>query len=347
MPQAGKPNTIKLINQSIIRNIFMRRTALTCAEISAETGISITTVRSIMNEMLARGELVSLGLCESSGGRRSEQFIINDDCYEGISVCITQYDIYVSVVNIHAEIKETQKIPIKGCYQGLADILITVLKERINEKTRAVGIGVPGIVSSNGFIQKLGVEVLNTIDFLPPLKQYIDQAQYALPIIVENDLRASTLGFAKEIQNDSTVAFINFWFKDWCNQISAGFVEKYSIIHGMGNFAGELGLMPFDDTNDFREALNNRRNEEEGMEIIAKLLSWVCCTINPQHIMLCSGSEFFIDPDAIKEHVAKQLPAAMMPKISVGSHYKNYFIAGMASLTADAIFNSGEAAFLR
>jgi DNA-binding transcriptional regulator GbsR (MarR family) len=343
MNQAGKPNTIKVINQTIIRNICMRRTALTCAEISAETGISITTVRAIMNEMLARGELVSLGLAESSGGRRSEQFIINDECYEGISICVTQRhnsvhrtekDILVSTVNIHSEVVETQVISLKR-YQDLTDTIKEILNSRIGKKTRSIGIGVPGINSPNGFIHTVGGGELETVDMLTVLKQH-----FVIPIIIENDLRSSSLGFSREIQNDSSAAFIKF--EAYCNQISAGFVEGNKIIHGMGNYSGELWLMPYDDKRTFCEAIYNASSEKECMKIIAQLLSWICCTINPQHIMLCSDADFFIDGETIETYIAKRLPPPMIPKLSVDSDFKKYFIAGMASLTADAIFTEGE-----
>jgi hypothetical protein len=337
MNKSGKPSTIKQINESIIRNMFMRRTTLSCAEISKETGISITTVRAVMNEMLAREELLSLGLGNSSGGRRSEQFIINDDCYEGISLCITEHEIYRSIINIHANIKETKVFSIDKT-QYLTDIITLLLNDRINKKTKAIGIGVPGIVSARGFISNIGVEVIDTVEIVPLL-----QERFSMPIFIENDLRASSLGFSKEIQNDSPAAFIHF---EKCNnqitQISAGFVEGGSIIHGMGNYAGELGIMPFDNKQTFREALYNAATEKARMKIIAQLVSMICCTINPQNVMLCSNVDYFIDGDAIEKLIANRLPSTMMPKISVGGDYKKYFMLGMAELTSDGIFDSRE-----
>ncbi len=137
--------------------------------------------------------------------------------------------------------------------------------------------------------------------------------------------------------NNSTAAFI--YFENQCKNISAGFVEGNTIIHGMGNYAGEVGLMPFDDTQDIREALYKAHNEAERMKIIALLLSWICCTINPQHVMLCSSSEFHIDGDMVMEYTAKKLPASMLPHISISFDYKNYFIKGMTALSSAAIFN--------
>ena len=335
--KAGKPNMIKLINQSIIRKIFMSRRTLACAEISVETGISITTVRAVMNEMLNKGELISVGLGESSGGRKSEQFIFNDDCYYGISVCIADYSVFASIVNIHSEIVETQTIPVKK-KKDSANLLVNLLEDRINEKIKAIGIGVPGIVAMNGFVKKANGELTDNVDILTPLKQ-----RFSLPIILENDLRASALGFSKEIKNEfknPTVAFINF--ESGCKGISAGFVEGQKIIRGIGNYSGELGLMPYDDKRDFCEALYNTKSENERSKIIAKLLSWICCAINPHQIMLCSNSEFKINDNSIKKYLAHHLPDKMLPVLFTGHDFKQYFIKGMAKLTSDAIFRGND-----
>lgn len=322
--KAGIPSTIKKINESFIREKFMFREPKTCAQVVAETGISVTTVRAIMNEMLKRNELRSLGLLESSGGRRSEQFIINDDCYEGISICMTDDFLYVSKMNIHARITEQTKIP-SDFKQNLVQTLIKIIEERINERTRAIGLGVPGVVSATGFSQNFFRDTNEDIDIVTALKQ-----KFALPIILENDLNASALGFAKAANIDSTLAFIHFISS--CNYIAAGFVDGNKIIRGMGNFAGELGLMPYDIRQDFSEALFSA-DELRRSEIIARLVSWVCCTINPQQIVLCCNTDFKINARKISKMLAYHLPEKMLPKLVICSGYEQYFMEGMALLT--------------
>lgn len=332
---AGKPSMIKQINKSIIRKTFMRREELTCAEISAETGISITTARAVMNEMLDKGELTSMGLADSEGGRKSEKFIINDNCYNGISVCVTEKSVYASVINIHAEIADTCVIAVDD-RDNLVGIIKNIIESRVNKKTAVIGIGVPGIVLPLGFIRNSERKQLTeSIDIIKPLKQ-----RFSLPIILENDLKASALGFSKEIKSEltnATAAFINF--ESGCGNISAGFVEGDKIIHGMGNYSGELGLMPFDDKRNFCEALYNAANSNERAEITAKLIAWVCCAINPRHIMLCGNEGFSVGIEDITKFLSERLPINMIPKLFYGSDFEKYFIKGMAELTAGVIFD--------
>jgi hypothetical protein len=330
MQKTGIPSTIKRINESLIGNIFMNREPHSCAEIVALTGISITTVRALVNEMVEREKLKSLGLGESSGGRRAEKFIINDDYSWGISLCVTEDKIYVSRVNIHAEIRESEVLPFKINEQDMGTILIDILNKRISKDIQSIGIGVPGVVTEEGFL-KNGVEKLSeNIDILTTLKK-----QFALPIILENDLRACAMGFAQMSKSASTMAFINF--SSSCGSISAGFVEGNKIIRGMGNYAGELGVMPFDEKSDFCEILFNSEGDKRS-EIIAKLASLICCTINPQQIMLCSDENFKINSIMIKKMLKAYLPDKMFPRISTSSDFSQYYLAGMALLTAEVLF---------
>lgn len=331
MGEAGKPSTIKLINQSIIRERFMGRKPLACAEISSATGISITTVRAVMNEMLDREEIISLGFGESSGGRKSEQFIINDDCYHGVTICITEYFVYSSLINIHSEVLDTQEIAIDK-RRDMREFLLGLLDNRITKKTKVVGIGVPGVVAPDGYIRKKNCKLTDHVDLLSLIRQHI-----SLPIILENDLRASALGFSKEIRNDSMIAFINF--EDNCSQVSAGFVEAGKIIRGMGNYAGELGLMPFDNQCDFSGALYSVKDDKERAAIIARLVAWICCSFNPRHVMLCNNNGPMIHKTYIEKYLSEWLPATMLPELTVGSRFEQYYIKGMAALTAGTIFN--------
>ncbi len=367
----GRPNTIKLINESAVREIFLRQRPLTCAEVAAETGISVTTVRSIMREMEGRGELTSLGLTDSNGGRPSERFRIDDDCYEGLSVCLTDDAAAISVVTIQAEVRSTDLIPI-GQSDDLPRLLAAHLGPRINEKTRSIGIGVPGIVTPQGYLRTADAQVIDQIDLLSPLRELT-----ARPVVIENDLGASALGFSREAgltgprpgpagsqalsrltlgevppqpagamvggtpPAASTVAFVNC--ESSCAGISAGFVEGGRIIHGMGNYAGELGLMPYA-RRTLREALYGAEDADERHDVLATAVAWVCCVINPHQVMLCGDSGFPIDRASVLSGLARRLPASMLPELTVGCRFQQYFAQGMALLTADAIFWPNDAA---
>ncbi|MCL2718467.1 MAG: ROK family protein [Lachnospiraceae bacterium] len=348
--KVGVPNTIKKINEALIREKFMKKEPLSCAIIVAETGISITTVRTIVNEMLNRGELISLGLGDTSIGRPSEFFIINDDCYQGISICICDGYFYVLTMNIHARIIEFTKVtynPKVTCNSNITNSqniiyntgenleyqLTEIIESRFDEKTRAIGIGVPGVVSDNGFIQNIREKNDERVDFVTAL-----QEKFSVPIILENDLNASALGFAKAAGTDkdnSTLAFINFIGP--CKYFAAGFAGQGEIIRGMGNYAGELGLMPYDARHDFSEVLFDS-DEAKRSEILARLLSWVCCTINPKQVVLCADADFKINSRKINKLLAHHLPGKMIPKLLVSNDYEQFYMEGMALLTCTQFY---------
>ena len=331
MQKKGMPNTIKRINETLIRDKFMERKPLTCASISMETGISITTVRAIMNEMLDRKELISLGLGESSGGRRSEQFIINDNCYQGLSICFTDDCFYVSRTNIHATIMETVEYS-HNSLDNIEEILISHIDKHLETTTRAIGIGVPGVVTKSGYILDLRAKKERKIDFVATLTE-----RYSLPIILENDLNASALGYAKIAKTNSTLAFI--YLISSCNYIAAGFTEGNKIIRGLGNYAGELGLMPYDNLKDFSEVLYSA-DEVRKSEILARLVSWVCCTVNPKQVVLCCPDDFKINTRKINKLLEYLLPEKMIPKLVINTEYNRYYLEGMALITSNSIFTN-------
>ena len=73
----ARPNILKQANLSLIRRAIKAKGTSTRAEIAIETRISSTTVRSLLSEMLENGEIESIGLDESSGGRKAQRYRLN------------------------------------------------------------------------------------------------------------------------------------------------------------------------------------------------------------------------------------------------------------------------------
>ncbi|MDV3428870.1 MAG: winged helix-turn-helix transcriptional regulator, partial [Bacillota bacterium] len=74
---SGKPQVMKKVNSGLIKQILKDKGSATKAEISESTGISATTVRALLNQLIRSSEIVSLGFDESSGGRRAERYALN------------------------------------------------------------------------------------------------------------------------------------------------------------------------------------------------------------------------------------------------------------------------------
>ena len=75
----GKPiinNTVlvKQTNVELVRSVLRRRKTATRAEVASDTGLSVVTSGTILNEMLASGELLPDKMEESNGGRPARRF---------------------------------------------------------------------------------------------------------------------------------------------------------------------------------------------------------------------------------------------------------------------------------
>ena len=70
----ASPGLLKQANSSALHRVLREKGAATRAQLAAAAGISVTTVRALLEEMLRDGEVECTGLSASSGGRRAAQY---------------------------------------------------------------------------------------------------------------------------------------------------------------------------------------------------------------------------------------------------------------------------------
>lgn len=85
----ASPGLLKQANSSALHRALREKGAATRAQLAAAAGVSVTTVRALLEEMLRDGEVECTGLSASSGGRRAAQYSLRRDKYYGAAVCIT------------------------------------------------------------------------------------------------------------------------------------------------------------------------------------------------------------------------------------------------------------------
>ncbi|VIF98898.1 ROK family transcriptional regulator [Clostridioides difficile] len=67
----GKSQTIKKVNEDLIKNIIKNEGPITKLEISSITELSLSTVNKIVEQLALKNEAKVSGLSESTGGRRA------------------------------------------------------------------------------------------------------------------------------------------------------------------------------------------------------------------------------------------------------------------------------------
>lgn len=334
----ARPQILKQVNLSLIRKVLKSKKTATRAEIAAETNISSTTVRSLLVEMIENGEIESIGYDESSGGRKAERYCLNPERYHGAAFCITENQIHSLLVNVYGDILEAAVLEVSN--ENYEEVIIAYLDKITTEKEiKAIGLGVPGIVKGESFWrQDKSRDGMSRLDIGDTL-----QKKYGIPIVMENDLNAITIGFGLCYRNeftddanaDTTMAYV--YFAGDC--ISAGFIVGDKILRGYSNYAGELGLIPIDYDKTLDEYLFGPIGDLAYIQLVIKVLSWICGIFNPQYIALSGPNlrQHCVGP--ISDGLSALLPRPMFAEIIYSPDMWNDYHTGMAYLTAGKIFD--------
>lgn len=335
----ARPRLLKQANLSLIRKVIKTKGTATRAEIAQETGISSTTVRSLLTEMEEGGEIESIGYDESSGGRKAERYAFKPDRYYGAVLCVTDEQLHALTVNICGEIVEKEILDIP---EGkLEDAMISCMDSlTARREIKSAGIGVPGIVDGGGYWRKDRYDgELYRLDI-----GELVESRYQLPVVMENDLNATAIGFsrcyAKEFPDEDpgNTNMVYLHFESGC--ISAGLIAGGRLIRGAGNFAGEIGLVPAENGSTLDECMKDAKNDVQYVNFVVHIIGWICGILNPQYIVLggpalrrdCIGS--------IQDVLSSLVPAEMSTEILYSPDVWQDYYEGMAYLTAEKIFDT-------
>lgn len=209
------------------------------SELAEQNGISVMTVKKIVDELMAL-EIVQEKYIQGSGvGRKPKALQISDKL--GLCVCISltsklffSYIIY----NVYGDIMEERqyKVDEQFSYQDNLYHLITLLKadiDKINLKLLGVGISVPGAYYSEE-------DVIN-YDLIPEfnnlhLMQIFSREFQIENIIITHDVFVAAQAEYDLLEKDSSLFY--FYVGDG---VGGAFIEKNIWHIGENQVAGEIG----------------------------------------------------------------------------------------------------------
>lgn len=336
----ARPGLLKQANLSSIRKVIKARTTATRAEIAHETRISPTTVRSLLSEMLQNGELESEGFDQSSGGRKAQRYRLKADRYFGAAFCLADSRVHCLIVNLFGEIVEhsVEEVCDGNVEASIDSFLGAQIKQR---EIRSIGVGVPGIVNKpgTGYMQKDPLTgrfcKVNLGDALA--------RKYSLPVILENDINATAIGFGRcyesefpdENPQDTNMAYLHF--EECC--ITAGFLSGGRILRGCNNFAGELSLVPMEDGRSLDQWMAEPMDDAEYTRLVIKVIGWVLAVLNPQYVALGGPGLRRDCVGPIGDGLLALVPDPMFAEILCSFDPWQDYCLGMAYLTAEKIFD--------
>ncbi|MDX5713237.1 hypothetical protein SIK47_19415 [Clostridioides difficile] len=139
----GKPQTIKKVNEDLIKNIIKNEGPITKPEISSITELSLATVNKIVEQLALKNEVKVSGLSESTGGRRAQLFEINANLEHIIALYYYRNCCIGVVANLLGEIIYQEEFNIRmDTYENVNQdtffVIDTLIKKEKGNNIRAI-----------------------------------------------------------------------------------------------------------------------------------------------------------------------------------------------------------------
>ncbi len=316
-PQPAKPAIMRGI-----RSVLLERGSATKAELSRSLRISFPTAGKFLDEMEARGEAVSVGYDESSGGRRAKRYRYDPGYMLGLAIFLEKDETRYTLFDCLGETIE------QGGADGFLDEDASRLTDLIGRiklahpKLRSVSLGVPGAVNEGEIFLIPSYEQFRNFD----LKSFV-QERTGLPAVVENDMNAAVLGYISRTKPRDGGTAVYLYLGQ--NGPGAGIVVNGEVVRGKSFFSGEVAFVPLHDRSNFAEAL--RMGDSARMEAIGRLVASTASILNP-HYFIFNRDE--IDESLLKtiaERAAAYVPREHLPELAA-SEWRGDYLAGLQSL---------------
>ncbi|WP_235941256.1 ROK family transcriptional regulator [Paenibacillus puerhi] len=304
---------------------------VTKASIAQATGLSVSTCNTILNELVAAGEVFEMTQEESSGGRPAMRYKYNADF--GCVACLMMLtaggrsSIAYQVVNLLGEVSAAEEIAM--------DVIDPEVIERLLDKLiadypnmAAIGIGIPGVVHQ-GIIGVCDVEQLAG----QPLGLRLEQ-KYKLPITIENDMNMTVYGFFySHIDADAgSYAVVTFPRNHYPG---SGFMINGRVLSGSTTFGGEVSFLPFGMSRE--EQLRKLHTEEGFIQLAVHTLVSIIAIVNPATIAITGDLPREAQLKQLRQGCQEYIPAEHMPVLFVKNNTSDEYMGGLIQATLDSL----------
>ncbi|WP_066891839.1 ROK family protein [Clostridium nigeriense] len=318
----GKPTELKNVNTSLIMKSIRTRGSATRGEISNDTGLSHTTVRAILTDLLDMNEILSVGLDISSGGRRAERYEVNPNKRYLIAISIEENKIIYRVVNTLGEVIEEDNIIINSLNN--ISVIIKAIDNlyKVHHNIEGIGISVPGVITEDGYLTGIRMEEWKEIKIKKLIKE-----KFNIPIVIENDINSAAIAFYNDYIEKNNCGPISLVYISFSSLgVGSGIIVNGNVIKGDNGYAGEIGFIPVEDTYLNVKILNSLK-EYEYCSTIINTIKTISAVINPSVVVLGGSSFRYNLRDEIINRYNREFK--IKTKILVKENEGNYSLEGI------------------
>ncbi|MEE0080842.1 MAG: hypothetical protein UEW45_02345 [Catenibacterium mitsuokai] len=290
-----KKNVMKII-QSLVK-----QGGCTKNELVFYTGLSLSTIDSLLEEMLKSNQVIKAGYRESTGGRPSMSYKVNGEFSQTLCIYAYKHDKTITIIgrlyNLYSEMMEEKRrdIPKLDC-----DVLCSFIDEMLNEQVHTICLSLPDC----------------DIDI---------KHRYKQRVFVKNDVYMGVIGaYIKHIQYDSIVLL------DSKINSRLGIVVHGHLVEGKSSIAGQIRYMPLIEN-------KNRRSMKGRSQLLVIELQNIIGMLNPEAIMICAQG---IDQRYVEEELLKIFKMNDMPHLIYIDDFIDEVMLGMESISKDSLFDN-------
>lgn len=292
---ARKKNVMKII-QSLVK-----QGGCTKNELVFYTGLSLSTIDSLLEEMLKSNQVIKAGYRESTGGRPSMSYKVNGEFSQTLCIYAYKHDKTIKVIgrlyNLYSEMMEEKRrdIPKLDC-----DVLCSFIDEMLNEQVHTICLSLPD----------------SDIDI---------NHRYKQRVFVKNDVYMGVIGaYIKHMQYDSIVLL------DSKVNSRLGIVVHGHLVEGKSSIAGQIRYMPLIEN-------KNRRSMKGRSQLLVIELQNIIGMLNPEAIVICAQG---IDQRYVEEELLKIFKMNDMPHLIYIDDFIDEVMLGMESISKDSLFDN-------
>lgn len=290
-----KKNVMKII-QSLVK-----QGGCTKNELVFYTGLSLSTIDSLLEEMLKSNQVIKAGYRESTGGRPSMSYKVNGEFSQTLCIYAYKHDKTIKVIgrlyNLYSEMMEEKRrdIPKLDC-----DVLCSFIDEMLNEQVHTICLSLPD----------------SDIDI---------NHRYKQRVFVKNDVYMGVIGaYIKHMQYDSIVLL------DSKVNSRLGIVVHGHLVEGKSSIAGQIRYMPLIEN-------KNRRSMKGRSQLLVIELQNIIGMLNPEAIVICAQG---IDQHYVEEELLKIFKMNDMPHLIYIDDFIDEVMLGMESISKDSLFDN-------
>lgn len=296
-----RKNVVKII-QSLVKY-----SGCTKNELVYYTNLSLSTIDSLLEEMLKSDFVIKAGYRESTGGRPSMSYRVNGEISQTLCIYVYKHNQIMTIVgrlyNLYSEIMEEKNKDISKLDN---DVLCSFIDEMLNDHVHTICLALP----------KFNIDIKH---------------RYKQRVLVKNDVYMGAIGaYIKHMQYDTIVLLYQ---PSQMIFSRLGIVVNGHLVEGKSSIAGQSCFMPLIEHEDFK---NGRSVKGRSRRLVIEIQN-IIGVLNPEAIVVCAQG---IDEHYIEKELLKTFKMNDMPYLIYIDHFIDEVMLGMESISKDSLFDN-------